>query len=961
MPEAGLSDPEADPATHHSVSDETGHRRFSATTLRRMDPAHVAVIVCLLAVGGFIVVRLGPALLGWKTFGPADMLAPRAPWWNGGPVPKVVNDNIGDPTDVLLPDYIQLHSRFFSGDLPWWSSLSGPGSALLAQASVPTLTPSAIVTLLFPTSWATGLAKLIQVLMAVAGMALWLRRAGTVWAAGLVAGLIYIGTGFSAAWGDWAGQASVAALMPGLFWLVERHVQLRSLRSALPISLVVAFLLFGGFPAAAGHALYAAAAYFVVRLIAERRNSTWRSGLTTLGLGVGAVALGIGLSAIQFLPQVSGLLNTDLSYRDNQFYSYQPFKSFVTVLVPRALNQSGFAGSNIIEAYAYVGVGALFLGGLAVWAPRSTGVARGVVSFSVVALLLAAALAWHHGWWTDWMAQLPVFKDNNSGRLRDLVGLFASALAGIGLNLVMRRDLGRAVRRRLTVAGGVGAVGVVGIFFLIWRHYGAVMDHRTFLVDAALGTATVVVVVALLLAGPRRLPATVGVATVIVLIAVQSSISVAYFWPMSPTQDFYPTNPVIEAAQKQSAGERIATVGAFIGSTASAYDLRTITGHTFQPTPWRQLLTAIDPKAYLGSGRTPTNPTLSLSLTDGSLNNPLLDRLSANTVVAAAGSAIPGAGRLPDGTPSPQRPAPGASNIVVPNHAAVALPIAAGGIRAVEVFSTEALPGGATGVQLTATVTDSAGKVLATGSVRQPAVNRMWYQIPVAGEDLAGQGPLTLSVGVNSGGAQSTAVVLAGTGKIPTVRVIGPIDDGLRETFAGDQGTVWERPAALPRIRWADQAQVIDTPSGRLTALESGTLPADSVVLSEPGPLPSGKGAVLHAVHDSGDNITVDVAAAGAGYLVVADSMQSGWRVSIDGAPARMVDADHAFSGVFVPAGQHRVEFSYRGQGMVAGLFITAVSLVILAALYLWARVRRRSSVRTAENELEPPAVPAAS
>jgi hypothetical protein len=921
------------------------HPPFS-TWFRATDPATLAILVALACCAVLIAVRLGPALLGLKTFTPVDMIGVRAPWWDGRVVPAPLNPYIGDPMDDFLPAYIQLHARLFSGDIPWWSSLSGPGGPLLAQPTIPIFTPSAIVHLFFPTWWAAGVAKLLQVLMAVAGMALWLRRVGVVWVAGLLAGLIYLGTGFFAAWGDWSAQASVAALMPALFWLIERHVQTRTLRSALPISAVVAFLLYGGFPAAAGHALYAGAAYFIVRLIAERDTATARSGLGTFALGVGAVALGVGLSALQFLPQVSSLLGTDLSYRDNQFNGEQPLKSLLTVVVPRALNLTGFAGSNLIEAYAYVGAGALFLCGLALVAPRSTGVARGVLGFAVVGGLLAAALVWKHGWWTDWMANLPVFQGNNSGRLRDLVGLLASAMAGIGMNLALQHDLARQVRRRLTVAGVVGTLGVVAVFAVIWRRYGDVMDHATFWWDSAFAVATAALVVVVVALGRKRWIATAGMAAVLVLLTVQTNNSVAYFWPMSSKSDFYPANPVIQAAQTQSAGQRIATVGTFVGSTAGANDLRTITGHTFQPTTWNDLLKAIDPLAYSGEGRTPTNPTISLNLEDGSLANPLLDRLSANTVVVAARTPIPGSGRLPDGGAAPTRPAPGPDKIAVANHSTVSLPIAAGAIRAVEVFSTDDLRGGPSGVQLTATVTDSSGAVLASGSVRQPAVHHVWYQIPVAGEDLAGrQGPLRLTIGVAGQGPQATGVTLAATGRVPTVRIVGSADDGLRETFAGDQGTVWQRPTALPRIRWAQQSQVIATPAARLAALAGTTLPREAVVLSAAGPASAGKPATLTTLDDTGDDVTVRVDAAGAGYLVVADSMQSGWKVSIDGAAAQLVDADHAFSGVFVPAGQHTVSFRYGPRGLTGGIAVTGASLLVLVALYVLAR-RRPTALR---------------
>ena len=921
----------------------TGASRLARPSIPRFDPGAVAALACLLAVAVFIAIRLGPALVGAQTFSPADMLAARAPWWNGGPVAAIWNDNIGDPIDVLLPTYLQMHERLWSGDIPWWSSLSGPGSELLAEPSNPTLTPSAIVTLLLPTWWATGFAKFLQVLMAIAGMTLWLRRVGTAWAAGLLAGLVYVGTGFFAAWGNWAAQASVAALIPALLWLTERHVQTRTVRSALPLSIVVAFLLLGGFPASAGHAIYAAGAYLVVRLVADRTDGGWRSALSAGGLAAGALALGVGLSAVQFLPQVSGLLETNLDYRANQFYSEQPLKSLLTVLVPRALNKTGFAGSNPIEAYAYLGLGALVLAGIAIVAGRASGAARGVVTYLVLGFLLSAALVWKHGFWTDWMAGLPIFQGNSSGRLRDLVGLFGSALAGIGANVLVRADLAQRLRARATVAGVLGLLAGVAFAALIWRRYGTAVDRGTYWLDSALGLATVVLVIAALLAGRRRWTATAALVGVIALLTVQSSTSVSYFWPLSNTSDFYPENPVIEAAQAQSTDQRILTVGTFIGSTASAYGLRTVTGHAFQPQTWTDLLTALDPAAYRGAGRTVTNPTLSLSLTGNTLRNPLLDRLAANTVVAAREVQVPGPGRFPNGQPSVVRGTPGASVLSLANHVATSVPLAAGAVRAVEIYSTQHLPGGATGVDMTASISRPNGAVLATGALREQAVHPGWYQIPVAGENLAAvAGPLVLSIKVDSGSSSPTALSLAGSVGRPTIRIIGSQADGLVETFAGDQGTVWKRTTALPRIRWATATQVIPDAAQRVATLESGAVPARTVVLSAAAPAASGQDAALTTLRDTGDNVTVDTVAQGSGYLVVADWMQSGWVASIDGAPATLVQADHAFNAVLVPAGHHRVEFAFRGRGLATGLVVTAVSTVVLIGLYLWTRHRRR-------------------
>jgi hypothetical protein len=432
---------------------------------------------------------------------------------------------------------------------------------------------------------------------------------------------------------------------------------------------------------------------------------------------------------------------------------------------------------------------------------------------------------------------------------------------------------------------------------------------------------------------------------VLALTVIQTGNSVTYFWPLSPTADFYPENPVIETAQAQSDDNRIATVGTFLGSTASAYGIRTITGHTFQPDVWSDLLKGIDPKAYQGTGRTITNPALSLSLSDGSLVSPLLDRLSADTVVASAGTAIPGPGRLPDGTPAPTPPTPGPATLLLGSDQAATVGIDRAAVRAVQVYNRQDLPGGATGVQLMASVSDASGQVLATGSVRSPAIHPGWIQIPVAGENLPrAKGALTLAVKAITGSGGPTAVALAATGPTPTVLLIGSTADDLQLTYAGDNGTVWKRLSALPRIRWASGTKVVANPAQQVAALADPTLPASTVVLSAPGPAASGKGASLSTVQDHGDGITVDVNAAGSGYLVVADWMQSGWKVSVDGAAAPLVTADHAFDGVYVSAGQHRVRFSYTGSDLTLGLLTTGASLVLLVGLYLLARIREHST-----------------
>lgn len=67
--------------------------------------------------------------------------------------------------------------------------------------------------------------------------------------------------------------------------------------------------------------------------------------------------------------------------------------------------------------------------------------------------------------------------------------------------------------------------------------------------------------------------------------------------------------------------------------------------------------------------------------------------------------------------------------------------------------------------------------------------------------------------------------------------------------------------------------------------------------------------------------------------IVLTDSYFPGWRASVDGVPTPILAADYTFRAVEVPAGAHRIEFSYLPTMFLIGVCITFASL---AAALLW-------------------------
>lgn len=888
-----------------------------------------AVVGMLLAL---VLIRLGTSLLGLQVFAGADLLSARAPWNDGGTVVKAVNPFVGDTIDSIAPAFIEAQKRFWDGDLPLWTNLAGPGAPLLASINRGLLNPISGWLLVLPTSWGLGFVKLLQILVAFGGMALWLRRLGVRWFAAAFGGLAYCGTGFFVGWSNWVMQTTAAALIPVLFWAAERFIQERRVTAALPIAAATAFLLLSGFPAAAGHALYAAAAYFLVRLFADRVG--WLPGLRQVGLAAGAVVLGVLISAYQLLGLSGQLSETDLSYRGNQFFGELPLRSFLSGVLPRAFTPNAYPTSNPIESYAYLGAAVILLAVIGTLLSHFTAVRRGVVVFLVIGTLVAGAIAWFQGWWTAWLSGVPVLSGSAPGRLRDLTGVFVVALAAIGADVVLAGGLNRfTARHRTAVVMSLGLVGVLGMGGLYLHYRGETADVTDLRWDVVLGVVSMGLVVAAAVLWRRSLLAAAAMALAVAVVGTQIIVNSAFYWPTSDPEEFYPENGLITAAQASVVHDRAASIGAFLGSTAAPYGIRTVTGHSFTPEAWKDYLAAIEPEAFSGPGRTPTNPDLQLDLTGEKIRSPLLDRMGTRWVIAGPGKAIPGTLASPDGSPVVDGPAEGRMDL--PTGATHSVPSTAGPIRAVQLQIAES--SGST-VELAVSVRGADGTELARGDLASKGIGKGWVTVPLAGEALPA-GAVTLEV-ENSG----APLVIGRQGALPRARVVTPIDDTLRLAYADSHGTLWERMSSLSRVRWASTSQVIADPAARLATLAAPGLPADTVVLDAGGPDAPGGPAQTEILDDSGDRLVVDVTAEGAGHLVVADPMTVNWEVRIDGTPADIVPADDALSAVAVPAGSHRVEFTYVGSRATLGLLASAAGLLIFIVVLVggwWIRRRR--------------------
>ena len=160
---------------------------------------------------------------------------------------------------------------------------------------------------------------------------------------------------------------------------------------------------------------------------------------------------------------------------------------------------------------------------------------------------------------------------------------------------------------------------------------------------------------------------------------------------------------------------------------------------------------------------------------------------------------------------------------------------------------------------------------------------------------------------------------------------------------------IYENTRVLPRAYLVGGYELAASPREGLAYLRSDRFNAREQVLlySRPNPEPApDTTAVAEVSHYSLHQIKVHTRSQKPQLLVLSDTYYPpGWHATVDGQPVPILQANHAFRAVSLPAGEHEVVFSYHSRSFTIGLIISVFSLaVIVGALILGIRENRKVS-----------------
>ncbi|MFI5956685.1 hypothetical protein [Cryptosporangium sp. NPDC051539] len=948
----------------------------SEATAPPAEPRWQRILTAVVAatIIGYALIGIGSPLLGLKVFAATDMIVDKAPYAESLSGIEPSNTFLNDTVDSVVPNSTLFGELLRGGHLALWNPYQIGGSAFGSTPNNAVYNPLTVPYLILPGQLAPGYVKLLEIVVAAGATFLFLRRFRLGRAAAGLGGLIYVGSAFMIAWTNWP-QTRVAAFIPAVFWCVERLVESRRARDGALLCLAVAAMLLGGFPAVTGYTILFAGAYLLVRVFATYGRA-WKP-VAGVVLAAGAALGGaVALAAVQLLPFVSAMSGVYIRGRGQTSADHLAPVTALTSVVPWAFGTTDpyrgpywYLGSNLVEATMYMGTAAVLLILVAVARPRAAvaRLPRGGFTFLVLSLFLGLTVSYAGGPPLALLQKLPVlFSDNYVGRMRSVLCFLLAVLAAVGFDLLVRRTvssdaepagvLSRLPSRVFVVWPGLvfAGAGLIGVG-LLWRgrraaeiaHEGSEASERVSWFDSQVLWATLFVVLAaaavyVLWRWGRSSRVFVGAAALLipVLVMVQALTFAVPYWPRSDKSTFYPVTDVHRFLESHLGDDRYASAGTMFVGSDSYYRLRALNGHQFIGKAFGEALDGMpdwnlsDPPTYVNF-----RPELKAA------QQPLFDRLGVKYFVTSPWDPVFGSA-----TPAPA--SSGSVTVGGDQPLRVALP-GSGPVRGVTLTVTTAFHP-TSDAHVTVSLRDPAGKEVARAS----------RQVFATGDDERGTSGTSSGVetGVPAGagftipisaeavpaGTVLTAVVSQDSSTPMVVRdsagVVRPSADGLRLVYAGN-AVVYQRLTALPRIRWANQVVVEPSATKRVALVNSRSLGANQVVLDSAGPAATaGSTASISGLNDGLDTISARVSASGAGYLVVADALQTDWVVTVDGKPASLVPADHGVVAVAVPDGVHTVALSYRTPYHRAGTYLTAATALVLVAVFAggWWRDRRR-------------------
>ena len=360
------------------------------------------------------------------------------------------------------------------GHFPLWNPEIYGGMPHVAGMHGDLFYPTAWLRLVLPTDVAMNLGFVIHYVLAGLLTYLFLRRLRLSWTASVVGGLAYQLSGVIGSYVSPGhdGKLFVTAMLPLGFIGLTLALRDRRWVGYSLFALSVGLALLSPHPQMAQYYLFAAGIYALYLSFGEKSDVPLGTRFVPLGIALAAVAVGVGIAAIQYLP----------------FYAYIPFSPrdqsvihdvawSATYAIPwyhvPELVISRFTGESFNGTYwatngvklhsEYLGLSVIALAVLGVLTKER----RRFVSWfcAIGGLFLLVALGTSTPFFQLWWSVVPFVKSTRApGMALFVVSFIVSVFAAFGAQRLLRGDGAKHITAWFVVGGLVAGLGLLGAF-----------------------------------------------------------------------------------------------------------------------------------------------------------------------------------------------------------------------------------------------------------------------------------------------------------------------------------------------------------------------------------------------------------------------------------------------------------------------------------------------------------------
>ena len=358
------------------------------------------------------------------------------------------------------------------GHVPLWNPEIFGGMPFVAGMSGDVLYPTAWLRLVMPTHVAMNLGFVIHYILAGLFTYWFLRRWRVSWTGAVVGGLAYQMAGVVGSYVSPGhdGKLFVTTMLPLALTGLTLGIRDRRLEGYAIVAIAVGLIMLSPHPQMAQYALLAAGIFTLYLVLGDGSVTSGTARLTSLALAAAAVIVGVGVSAIQYLPFYAYI---PYSPRDSSVLhdfawsaAYAiPWAHVPELVIPRFTGETfngSYWGPNGLKLHSeYLGllVVALAATGAADRTRRRMVLWLGGIGLLFLLVALGASTPFFRLWWEI----IPFSKSMRApGMALFIVAFVTAVLAAFGVDRVTSGSASRFATAGLVVGGLVALLGLTG-------------------------------------------------------------------------------------------------------------------------------------------------------------------------------------------------------------------------------------------------------------------------------------------------------------------------------------------------------------------------------------------------------------------------------------------------------------------------------------------------------------------